>query len=119
MIRYLCESRQPGWIIDFLKLASTCLRTAMISASVCLDLDMLLPLSKYEIILSFARIYGSRSAPPETMHLRHNFAELRKVSESLPALQPIVTYLEWLGAINGAENVKINDRAISLVQPSH
>jgi hypothetical protein len=54
-----------------------------------------------------------------TLELCHNFAELRKAGESLPALQPIVTYLEWLGAINGTENVKINYRAISLVQPSH
>lgn len=54
-----------------------------------------------------------------TLHLRYNFAELRKVGEPLPAFQPIVAYLEGLGTINGRENVKINYQAISLVQPSH
>jgi hypothetical protein len=69
--------------------------------------------------LSNGRSIQNNSLECATTYPCHDFAEMRKVGESLPALQPIVTYLEWLGTINGTENVKINYRVICLVHSSH
>src|SRR5437667_6897896 len=41
--------------------ASTCFKALIISASLCLPLDMVLPLSFDEIIFNFVRNQGSRS----------------------------------------------------------
>ena len=46
----------------------------------------------------------------------HNFAQPRKIDESLTTLHPRVTYLEWLRAIDVGENMEINNRAITFIQ---
>src|SRR5437870_13582749 len=43
--------------------SSTCFKAAIISASLCLLRDMLIPLSFDEIIINFVRNQGSRSTP--------------------------------------------------------
>src|SRR6266516_325767 len=62
--------------------ASTCFKALIISASLCLPLDMVLPLSFDEIIFNFVRNQGSRSEP-SNVHDRNAIRVLLQTGQQI------------------------------------
>src|SRR6266700_121508 len=63
--------------------ASTCFKAAIISASLCLLRDMLIPLSFDEIIINFVRNQGSRSAGQMAKAYRTDVLGKKKFQEEI------------------------------------
>src|SRR6266487_2367751 len=93
--------------------ASTCFKAAIISASLCLLRDMLIPLSFDEIIINFVLNQGSRSKPPKSVLLLADFAgayldqnAVWTMKESAVFDKPHINKTAWVGAEKFPEELK-------------